>query len=145
MDWLGQRLRPTGRTSRAGYWRWQAVLVACMGAVTLATVLVIDAGGPGFAPFLLAIPVLAAAILVIIRRMHDRDRSGWWALLFIGAPLSLSGLADTLVQMRTPATSLAALALLLPALGFDLWALLEFGFLRGTRGPNRFGPEPLSR
>jgi uncharacterized membrane protein YhaH (DUF805 family) len=25
----------------------------------------------------------------------------------------------------------------------DLWALIELGFLRGTRGPNRFGPDPL--
>jgi uncharacterized membrane protein YhaH (DUF805 family) len=93
----------------------------------------------------LAVPLLIAAIFVAIRRMHDRNRSGWWALLFTVAPLSLFGLADTLVEMQAPAASLAGLALLLPAMGLDLWALLEFGFLRGTRGPNRFGPEPQSR
>ena len=26
-----------------------------------------------------------------------------------------------------------------------IWGLVELGFLRGTRGPNRFGPDPLQR
>ena len=26
----------------------------------------------------------------------------------------------------------------------NLWALIELGILRGTNGPNRFGPDPLA-
>ena len=26
-----------------------------------------------------------------------------------------------------------------------IWGLVELGFLRGARGPNRFGPDPLQR
>jgi len=145
MDWLVQRLRPAGRTSRAGYWRWQAVLVACMGVVILATVLVIDAGGPGFVPFLLIAPLLMAAVFVSIRRMHDRNRSGWWALMFAAIPFSLVGAASALVETRQPAAILISLVPTLTGFAFGAWSWLEFGFLRGTRGPNRFGPEPLSR
>jgi uncharacterized membrane protein YhaH (DUF805 family) len=31
----------------------------------------------------------------------------------------------------------------IPIIG--IWALIENGFLRGTEGPNRFGPDPLVR
>jgi uncharacterized membrane protein YhaH (DUF805 family) len=26
----------------------------------------------------------------------------------------------------------------------NLWVLIELGFLRGTPGPNRYGPDPLA-
>ena len=39
--------------------------------------------------------------------------------------------------MRSPAAaSLAALAI-------SLWLFVQIGFLKGTQGPNRFGPDPL--
>jgi uncharacterized membrane protein YhaH (DUF805 family) len=25
-----------------------------------------------------------------------------------------------------------------------IWPVVEFGFLRGTRGPNRYGPDPVA-
>ena len=28
--------------------------------------------------------------------------------------------------------------------GISIWALVELGFLRGTAGANRFGPDPLA-
>jgi uncharacterized membrane protein YhaH (DUF805 family) len=54
------------------------------------------------------------ALAVSVKRWHDRDKSGWWVLLN-----------------------------LLPVIGW-LWALIDNGFLRGTRGPNRFGDDPLA-
>lgn len=54
-----------------------------------------------------------AHILMIIRRLHDRNMRGWWYLInFI------------------PGGILVFLVLLC---------------LKGTKGPNRFGPDPLSR
>ena len=49
------------------------------------------------------------------KRWHDRDKSGWYNLL-------------VLVPFAGP-----------------IWFLTECGFLRGTVGPNRFGPDPLAR
>jgi uncharacterized membrane protein YhaH (DUF805 family) len=35
------------------------------------------------------------------------------------------------------------LVLSLASLGISIWAIVVLGFLRGTRGPNRYGPDPL--
>lgn len=56
--------------------------------------------------------LLYPSIAISIKRWHDRDRSGWWVLI-----------------------------LLVPLVGW-VWALVENGLLRGTPGPNRFGPAP---
>ena len=53
------------------------------------------------------------ALAVQVKRWHDRDKSAWW-LLVVGIPL----------------------------IGF-FWALVENGFLKGTEGDNRFGPNPV--
>jgi uncharacterized membrane protein YhaH (DUF805 family) len=66
--------------------------------------------GGGLLSGLFALAVVIPAIIVYIKRFHDRDKSGWWVL--IG---------------------------LVPLIG-QLWLLIECGFLAGTPGPNRFGP-----
>ena len=57
--------------------------------------------------------VLIVGIIVQIERWHDLDKSGWWVLINC-----------------------------IPIVG-PLWRLVECGFLEGTVGPNRFGPDPL--
>jgi len=54
-------------------------------------------------------------ISVIGKRCHDRNKSGWWVLLAY-----------------------------VPVIG-SLWTFIELGLVRGTRGPNRFGPESRTR
>lgn len=44
-----------------------------------------------------------------VKRWHDRDKSGWWIVMYI-----------------------------IPWVG-PIWSFIELGFLRGTEGPNRFG------
>ena len=57
--------------------------------------------------------LLYPSLAVQAKRWHDRDKSAWWLLI-----------------NRIPIVG-------------GLWALIECGFLRGTTGPNRFGPDPL--
>jgi uncharacterized membrane protein YhaH (DUF805 family) len=66
------------------------------------------------ANIVVALLLLWPGLVIAIKRCHDRDRPGWW--LLIG---------------------------LIPVAG-GLWLLVELGFLRGTPGPNRFGPDPLA-
>ncbi|WP_407672781.1 DUF805 domain-containing protein [Parerythrobacter jejuensis] len=62
--------------------------------------------------------VFIPSIAVSVRRLHDRDMSGWWYLGFIVASL-------------------------IPFIGFlASLAFLVLMFLPGTEGPNRFGPDP---
>ncbi|MCT2398882.1 DUF805 domain-containing protein [Novosphingobium mangrovi (ex Huang et al. 2023)] len=68
--------------------------------------------------FIYILAVLIPSIAVTVRRLHDRDMSGWWYLGFIvlGA-LPVIGLIASL-------------------------AMLVIMFLPGTAGPNRYGEDP---
>jgi uncharacterized membrane protein YhaH (DUF805 family) len=52
-------------------------------------------------------------LAVSVKRCHDRGRSGWFVLV----PL-------------------------IPVIG-AIWTIVELGMLAGTRGDNRYGPDPL--
>lgn len=73
-----------------------------------------------------------------IKRLHDRNKSGWWTIPFFVAP----GLYQQFEDRLGESAIVAGLEFILfVAL---LWGFVELGFLRGTRGPNRFGPDPLA-
>ncbi|MEE9276551.1 MAG: DUF805 domain-containing protein [bacterium] len=54
-----------------------------------------------------------AGLAIGVKRCHDRGRSAWFLLVS-----------------------------LIPIIG-SIWVLIELGFLRGTEGGNRYGPDPL--
>jgi uncharacterized membrane protein YhaH (DUF805 family) len=82
------------------------------------------------------IAVIISGIAVGIKRLHDRDKSGWWLLVFYLGPSVLSGLgASTGFQVGFGIASFA----------LALWAFVELGCLRGTAGANQYGPDPLAR
>ena len=60
-----------------------------------------------------ALAGLWVAFAVGAKRCHDRDRTGWFQLLW-----------------------------LIPVIGW-IWLLVELGFLKGSEGENRFGPDPV--
>jgi uncharacterized membrane protein YhaH (DUF805 family) len=80
----------------------------------------------------------ASLAAITIKRLQDRNRSGWWIVPFFIAPPLLHRLSDWLDNLT--------LALLVDALGFSLgvWCFIELLCLSGTRGPNRFGSDPLA-
>jgi uncharacterized membrane protein YhaH (DUF805 family) len=83
------------------------------------------------------IPLAVSAVAVAMKRLHDRDKSGGWVFLFYGVPLALNVIVT---QVETPSV---AWGLELAALGILLWAFVEFAVLRGTVGPNKYGPDPF--
>jgi uncharacterized membrane protein YhaH (DUF805 family) len=74
-----------------------------------------------------------------IKRLHDRNKSGWWIVAFFIAPALLGNLVD-----RLDDESYVAFALALVAFGFYAWGFVELLFFKGKSGPNRFGPDPLA-
>jgi uncharacterized membrane protein YhaH (DUF805 family) len=82
-----------------------------------------------FAPLIVLCVVLGVSVTV--RRLHDRGKSGAWAVLFY---------LPTLLQWFGWATGGSALPDMADwlALPIGIWALVELGFLEGTDGPNRF-------
>lgn len=94
-----------------------------------------------------AIPMIWIDMANTAKRLHDRNRSGWWALavyaikrlcfLYYGAFFGLSFGVDI------PAVGemlLVMIAVILSLL--QTWIVIELFFLIGTDGPNRFGPDP---
>jgi uncharacterized membrane protein YhaH (DUF805 family) len=80
------------------------------------------------------IALTVSGVAVGLKRLHDRDMSGWWLLVFYLLPAVLDGIGRAL---GVPIVfSLAGSAL-------SIWALVVLGFLRGTPGVNQYGPDPL--
>jgi uncharacterized membrane protein YhaH (DUF805 family) len=90
--------------------------------------------------FVFLIVSWVSALAIGVKRLHDRDRSGWWIVLLYFGPMVLQG-----AQNSAESGTLASILLGLGAFALSIWALVELGFLRGTRGPNRFGPDPVAR
>lgn len=81
-----------------------------------------------------------------IKRLHDRDRSGWWIGGFYLVSAAFGVVAGTIAA--TQPHDMAGIIVVLMGggvllLGYAIWLLVELGFLRGTLGQNRYGPDPL--
>ena len=98
--------------------------------------------------------VVAAVLIWIntattVKRLHDRNRSGWWAIavlvvnrlsyvyyglffgLYFGVDISIAW--ELLLVMFAAALSL-----------LQTWVIIELFFLTGSEGTNRFGADLLS-
>ncbi len=148
MDWKHWLFGFQGRINRAKFW---LSLVPTFGIVILmglGIALFIGTGiewAIGLAAFA-ALAWISAA--VGIKRLHDRDKSGWWLLVYYILPGLLNGAAegiDPAIVAEGAETGGTGVALVLSLISFviTIWALVDLGILKGTQGPNRFGPDPL--
>jgi uncharacterized membrane protein YhaH (DUF805 family) len=119
-----------GRLNRAKF--WLILIAADVAMFVLLGILMAATGGSmtmgadgsmpemggGVVGSLVALVIILAAVwiglAVGVKRYHDRGKSGWWVLIA-----------------------------LVPVVG-GLWYLIECGFLRGTVGPNAYGPDPVA-
>lgn len=83
------------------------------------------------------------SLAVTVKRLHDRNTSGWWAgLLHLLAFLVHVHLALGPVPGRNRLATLIGLAPTALFILLGSWLIIELVFLRGTPGPNRYGPDP---
>jgi len=95
--------------------------------------------GSIFAHAIVMPPVLWMFLATSVKRLHDRDRSGWWLLVFFVLPGLCGQFSDRLPD------SYWALFVIWPIPACYLWGVVELYFLPGTRSTNRFGPNPLGK
>ncbi len=152
MDWrtlLSLFFTFRGRLNRAKYW----ALLLIGSAISAVCILILapllngvrmgmygeDAGG------IMAVIALILLILIVIfwsslaiafRRLHDRNKSGVWLLLFWLAPSVLNAIGQSMGNGAGAFVALVGAAL-------AIWGLVEIGFLKGTTGPNDYGPDPV--
>ena len=115
-----------GRANRAKFWLValgifvvEVIIFAALGGTTAMSTdpqqAMANMGpGVGIVLFVFGIVALWISIAVAVKRYHDRNKSGWWVLIVF-----------------------------VPIIG-GIWYLIECGFLRGTPGPNDYGPDPLA-
>jgi uncharacterized membrane protein YhaH (DUF805 family) len=135
----------SGRINRAKYWR--SLLIFC-GAGLLVGVILLTAAGLAAPLFILMlvivfIPWLLWGIAFHTERLHDRDKSAWWLLMFYAVPGVLGQLAKGAWFAGAAGTGLHYV-LALAGFALSIWGFVEIGCLRGTAGPNQYGPNPLS-
>ncbi|HVZ29108.1 MAG TPA: DUF805 domain-containing protein [Asticcacaulis sp.] len=122
-NWQSMLFSANGRIRRSQYWLWAIGASIVIGIIMQVAMMVLGVQqammttGQIPATFwivylVVLIPAFWIGINLQIKRWHDRDKSGWWALIC-----------------------------LIPIIG-GLWVLIECGFLDGTQGPNKFGPSP---
>jgi uncharacterized membrane protein YhaH (DUF805 family) len=150
MDWTALLFSFTGRINRGKYWLAALIYVAVwttfiavslvwLGGLNIDNLLSLAGAGLmiwliGFILFVLG---AWSSLAVGIKRLHDRDKSGWWILLFWLGPSILGGW-----QTASPDLG-GGLILSLAATAIVIWAFVELGCLRGTPGLNQYGPDPL--
>lgn len=92
---------------------------------------------------LFIIPTLA----VTCRRLHDLDYSGWWQALVYLLPIIFIGMMVMtfgFVILGNPLMAgTSAIVAFLAILMFYLGFFVILSCFRGTKGPNRFGADPL--
>ncbi|MFM5949004.1 MAG: DUF805 domain-containing protein [Novosphingobium sp.] len=144
LEWMLMPLKRyaefSGRSRRKEFWSFfllnlvvTGILLGPIYASMVSNIVAMQAGTaePGAAPEvgglamglgvlggLWALGTLIPNIALTVRRLHDRDMSGWWYLGFI--VLSIIPLIGIIAAI----------------------AYLVLMCLEGTKGPNRFGPDP---
>jgi len=130
-----------GRINRAKYWLAFGLWLAAGLAVVVITFLLGILFGQWVSVIILCLMLILgllgimSGIAVGLKRLHDRDKSGWWLLLFYLGPAVL----DAMGQLAGGGGVIFRLA----ASAVSIWGLIELGCLPGTAGPNRYGPDPL--
>lgn len=153
---------PSGRISRSQYWlRFMLPYFVIYFVLEIATG-VTDDSSPlhSVLAVVLMIFLLVAlwpSIAILVKRIHDRDKPGWFCLLLyvptiLFMVLLIVLIAGAIVETARSGTftppAIGVLAITVIVLGVisaivALWFFIEFGCLRGTVGPNRHGADPV--
>lgn len=115
MDWNFLFTSYQGRINRQPFWICSVILAVIHWAAALIGYGLFGDMGGNILTTIVALALIYFSLAVATKRWHDRNKSGWWSLI-----------------------------LLIPVAG-AIWYLIECGFLRGTVGPNTYGPDPLGQ
>lgn len=156
---------PSGRISRSQYWlRFYLPYFGIYFVLQIASVVTSPVAGDKSAAYavfstlstIFSLVALWPAIAVLIKRIHDRNKSGWFCL-FLYAPVTLfiallavwfAGMFIAIANGSEPTLpslgplGISTIVVGIVSMGVSLWFFVEFGCLRGTIGANRYGPDP---
>ena len=129
-----------GRINRSKY--WLAALIYFAIGLVLGLIGIVSQQDTGYQimSFIVNMALFVSALAVGTKRLHDRDRSGWWLVTFYFIPAVLAVIAVGLAISDASMVSVALFSL--AAAAVSVWGFVELGCLRGTIGSNAYGPDP---
>jgi uncharacterized membrane protein YhaH (DUF805 family) len=132
--------RLDGRINRKRYWIGIVILLVVSIIVQVIGYLAAAMNGAMIAGLIFIWPSFALAA----KRAHDRNKTAWMPAIFFALVVAvnymqLAGLHEDAYGKPSLVFGTVSVAFLTFAIyGFVVW-----GCLRGTTGPNRYGPDPL--
>jgi uncharacterized membrane protein YhaH (DUF805 family) len=105
-----------GRMNRSDYWLKGFLILLPLGILNNVLTFGVATGEARAVALIIGLLSLWPGLALLIKRLHDRNRSGWFA---------------------------ATLLIPIANIVFVIWIIVEVWFLRGTIGPNRFGEDPM--
>jgi uncharacterized membrane protein YhaH (DUF805 family) len=85
--------------------------------------------------FVFWLALFIPSLAVGVRRLHDTERSGWW----LGGYFLIALVGNIVTRSAGPGGLSLIVSLAMMAYGI---AILVFMCLDGTKGPNKYGPDP---
>ena len=135
MNWTYLLTSIEGRINRQPFW----IATLCLLVPELVAHFVLGDRWSSIVSLMLTFPNFA----VFAKRGHDRNAPTWIpGVFFAGAVvLDLLVLLDLMGPTESPSTLFYVVTVPIGIMALVL--LIDFGFRRGTAGPNRYGPDPL--
>jgi len=134
-----------GRISRSQLWlQWALPVVAIHVVLWIMIAIAAAADSSGWTAtfFILWIAFWLATlwpnIAVMVKRIHDRNKTGWLVLAY-WVPAGL----QTILFIADASDNMAASLIRLITIAVGIWFFIELGCMRGTVGPNRYGADPV--
>ncbi len=131
-----------GRLRRSHYWVTSFALgiVKAVLAVILAAALgQIETKDGGFASGVVELLCLWPTLALLVKRGHDRNRSIWFSLGLMGLAILMTVGVAVADGLHEKVLMIACVVVVIGCFGF---LIVDYGFIDGTPGPNRYGPSP---
>jgi uncharacterized membrane protein YhaH (DUF805 family) len=140
MDWVYLLTSFEGRISRKTFWIAIAVLVA---AEILAHFIAETLQGDRLSA-IIDLAFTYPEFAIAAKRANDRDLPIWILIVFFGGGAVLDLLTVLGLAGSNEQPSMVSLFIAIPFTVMLVALMIELGFRRGTIGPNRYGPDPVS-
>ena len=149
MAWVLSYFSFGGRKNRQRYWLTALAVGGIMAVAALVLSVLTQMPVIGLVFGILLIGAIGAGVVAVLangaRRLHDRGKSAWWLMLFMGLPTLLSSFGNLMTATADEAAVGAGAAVTVLGLPFSIWGLVVMGFLKGTVGPNKYGEDPIGQ
>ena len=138
-------LTSDGRIGRQDFWMGVLgfVVVNIIIVILVSLIFGMASGASRIIFFIVQLALAYPAYNLLGKRFQDRDKPAMYAAIIIGVNLVLQLLSMIGLTGDPMAPNFLATIFGVISLALGIWVLVELGILRGTVGPNQYGPDPV--